>query len=392
MFQEKGVNTAKVLESLNEILSDDVTYSSGRLFSIMSTTPHPLTKEIIINTIEKNLGRPKEFRGSARIEKEVIKTIGTLLHHTNPYGTTTAGGTESNILAILSFRETAKKEIKNPNIITAETAHPSIHKAAKLLKIRILTTPVDNEFKAIPKIIEKTINKNTIGVTVTAGTTYHGQIDPINQISKIALDNSLPLHVDAAFGGLVIPFLNELGYGNYEFDFKIKGITSISTDPHKMGLAPAPAGILLFKSKKYLDAIKTNIPYLSGDSSTQYTLLGTRPAYSIITFWALLKHLGKEGYRKIIDQCMKNTYYALKKINQTPLLNPILDKPVMNILGVTCKKLPPSEIVAKMQDKNWFVEKSPLPPSIRLIMMPHIHKEIIDDFFKDLINQINTNS
>jgi tyrosine decarboxylase/aspartate 1-decarboxylase len=382
MFDERGLSREKVLERLDGLIEADSTYSTGHPVASMSTIPHHIGAEVFSNTLEKNAGRLHTFKGSAQVEEEVIAMIGDLLSLKTPHGTTTSGGTESNILAMLADRELAKK-VKKPEIIAPKTAHSSVDKAAWLLGVKVIKTSVDRSYRAKPAAIAKAITKNTIGIFTTAGTTYLGQIDPITEIGELAREKKIPLHVDAAFGGFVIPFLRDLGMTNTSFDFSIRGVTSISSDPHKMGLAPIPAGTITFRHSKYLKAITRKVPYLQGASAKQASILGTRPAASILATWAVMKHLGREGYREIVADCMKRTAHAMGRIEDNPMIQSAI-KPVMNLIGVESKEVPLDRVVGLMETRGWRMATSPLPPTLRLVIMPHVTEGALNAFFNDL--------
>lgn len=383
MLAESGLGKDIVLNELNGIISKDTTYESGQPMASMSTIPHQIGVEVFVRTLEKNAGRLHTFAGSAEIEQEVILMIADLLNLQTPYGTTTSGGTESNILAMLSAREMAPRTKEAPEIVAPKTVHSSVDKAAWMLGIKLVKTNVDKQFKAKPKAIEKAISENTIGINTTAGTTYLGQIDPIAEIGEIARDYRLPLHVDAAFGGFVIPFLNELKLSAYRFDFSIKGVTSISTDPHKMGQAPIPSGTIIFRQRKHLKAVTRKVPYLPGASSHQSSILGTRPAASILATWTLLKHLGREGYRKIIAECMRKTNLVKERLDDIMMLRlPI--NPVMNIIAVQSKEKSLEQIVKEMELRGWKMAISPYPASLRIVVMPHNSEGQLNAMINDL--------
>ena len=351
MFQDQGMDKTKVLEILGEILGRDTTYRSSHPIASMSTIPHPLSQEVFSRLIEKNAGRLHSFKGSTEIEKQVLLMIGDLLHLDTPYGTTTSGGTESNILAMLSAREIFKNRIGRPEIVVPKTVHSSLDEAAWLLNVKLVKTKVDGQYKAIPDEINQAITENTIAVFSTAGTTFLGQIDPINEIARISQEHGIHHHVDAAFGGFVIPFLKDLNIGDYPFDFEVPGVTSVSIDPHKMGLAPIPSGCIIYREKELLQAITRTIPYLRGESSTQSTLLGTRPAASILATWAIMKTLGKAGYRKIVRFCMSLTQHAKERVDTSGLLKLVID-PVMNVLGILPTDTPLEDVISMMELKG----------------------------------------
>jgi tyrosine decarboxylase/aspartate 1-decarboxylase len=383
MFEEQGLPRNHVLRLLFNALSQDSTYDSGYPISSMSTTPHSLGVEIYSKTMDRNAGRYYTFQGTETIEHDVIRMIGDMLRVSQPFGTSTSGGTESNILAMLAAREIHKGQIQYPTIIAPKTVHSSVDKAAWLLGLRLHKTDVDDQYRARPEEIEKAITKETVGIVSTAGTTYLGQVDPIPEIGSIADKHQLPFHVDAAFGGFVLPFLEGVGYPSPPFDFKIKGVTSISVDPHKMGLAPIPASILISNNNDLLQAITMHVPYLLGKSAYQPSLLGTRPAGPILATWAIMKHLGRQGYRQIIRTCMKNTMLAKERVLEHPKLN-LAIHPIMNILGIEIKGIQLRQVVAAMEQKGWRMALSPLPPTLRMVIMPHLNPDSINAFFDEL--------
>lgn len=105
-----------------------------------------------------------------------------------------------------------------------------------------------------------------------------------------------------------------LGYNVPDFDFILEGVQSITVDPHKMGLSPIPNGGIVFRTKKLIDNISFNVPYLAGGQIKQATLTGTRPGAAVIATWALFKHLGIEEYSKIIEKIMKLRDWFLKQL------------------------------------------------------------------------------
>jgi len=383
MFEEQGLDRETVIEQLSLLLERDSTYLYGHPIASMSTIPHSLSTEIISKTLERNAGRLHTFKGSAQVESEVIEMLGDLLHLESPHGTTTSGGTESNLLAMLCAREVTKRRIKKPEIIAPRTAHSSVERAAWLLGVKLVRTGVDKQYRAVPKAIEKAISKNTIGLFATAGTTYLGQVDPIDKIGEIARDNKIPLHVDAAFGGFVLPFLKDIGWQSHAFDFEVRGVDSVSIDPHKMGLAPIPSGCLIFRSQRHLKAITKKIPYLRGASATQTSVLGTRPAASVLATWAIMKHLGRAGYRRTVRDCMDKTMLGKERVEDNPMLSLAID-PVMNILGIKSKEVPLEVVVKEMERKGWRMVTSPIPSSVRVVLMPHVSAGALNAFFNDL--------
>ena len=172
------------------------------------------------------------------------------------------GGTEANIMAMRAARNHAMKYrgIVDGEIIIPESAHFSFKKAADMLNLKIIEVNLDDNFKIDVESLKNLISSKTVAIVAIAGTTELGLVDPIEKIAKIANDNHIYFHVDAAFGGFSIPFLKELGYDFPDFDFSLPGVCSITVDPHKMGLAPIPAGGIIFRKKEFLDVMAVDSP------------------------------------------------------------------------------------------------------------------------------------
>jgi tyrosine decarboxylase/aspartate 1-decarboxylase len=231
------------------------------------------------------------------------------------------------------------------------------------------------------KKTKKAITAKTIAIVGVAGSTSLGVVDPIDELSSIALEKGIYLHVDAAIGGYVLPFLKELGYKAPLFDFKLQGISSMTIDPHKMGMSVIPAGGLIYRTKAIAETIKIFVPYLSGGESARATIAGTSSGASVLAVWALLKHLGRNGYRSIVRRCMDLTYSLAEQVQSTDGFR-IVCEPTINIVGISSKKAPISNVAAFLRKRGWAI--SVFPEHIRIVCMPHVYTEHIHRFVDDL--------
>lgn len=388
-MNEQGLSEREIFSYLENVKSEDTDYY--RVLSSMCTHPHKIAVEANRFFIEANLGDLGLFAGAHRLEQEVVRMLGELLHapsidipsgssfESSVCGYLTTGGTESNIQAVRGMKNLVtmgRKEFKGaPNIVIPESAHFSFDKVADMMGIEVRRASLDSEFRVDLTSVEKLINANTIGLVGIAGNTEFGQIDPIDKLSELALENELFLHVDAAFGGFVIPFLEK----PQPFDFKVTGVTSVAIDPHKMGLSTIPSGALLFRSPSFLDSLKVNTPYLT--TKSQFTLTGTRSGASAAATYAVMKYLGYEGYRKNVQYCMQLTMKMVseaRKIGFEPLL-----EPVMNVVAL---KVPNPDLVREQLLKRfgWNVSITRAPRALRLVLMPHNNVEDIEPFLQDL--------
>jgi tyrosine decarboxylase/aspartate 1-decarboxylase len=377
-MQDKGISRDKVIENLREYKKRDLTYQSGRILGSMCTCPHPVALEAYAMFLESNLGDPGLFPGTKDLEDEVITILGDMLGKTDVHGHIITGGTEANLMAMRAARNL--REIKDAEIIVPKSAHFSFKKAAEMLCLSLKEAELDENYRVDLDSVENLISDRTVAVVGVAGTTELGKIDPIPGLSEICRDNDVYLHVDAAFGGFSIPFLQDAGYSLPEFDFSIPGVSSITIDPHKMGLAPIPTGGILFRHQKYLESMSIETPYLTEDR--QSTIVGTRTGASTAATWALLKHLGREGYRKIATRCMELTHFLAEGIDAAGF--ELVTEPELNIVAFRSSKLSMDEISQGMVDKGWLPSISAYPRAIRVIVMPHIKKEHLENFLADL--------
>jgi len=369
-----SINSKKrdeILKELDKFKNKDFSFESGRILGSMCTQPYPIAKEAYFKFLETNLGDPELFPGTKEIEFKLITFISDLLHAPKTgTGLIVSGGTEGNITAMWIAKQlTGKKEV-----ILPDSAHFSFQKIASLMDIKIVKVPLTKTYTMDTSKLEDKINENTAAILGIAGSTELGTVDPIPELSDICLDENIFLHIDAAFGGYVIPFLKELNYKVPDFDFQLKGVSSISIDAHKMGYSAIPLGTLLIRDRTWLDEISVDSPYIS--SKKQAGIPGTRSGGPVAAAYAVSRYLGKEGYKKLVENCMNITHYTQEKLNDIGL--ELVTKPAMNVLGVKLKKL--SEVVDKLSEYGWKVNKIDRLSCIRIVIMPQITKEIIDEF------------
>lgn len=371
----KGLSKKKVLVELKRIHEQDHQYDDGKILCSMCTKPHPIAEKAYQLFLSSNLGDPRLFPGSAQLEKEVISQLATLLHGENCVGHLVSGGTEANLMALLAARNMA--QVSQPEVILPESAHFSFTKICNLLNLKPVYAGLDSSFRVDSLLVEKCVSKNTVAIVGTAGTAELGAVDPIEELSHIALKHDVWLHVDAAFGGLVIPFLKN---AKYKFDFTLDAVKSMTIDPHKMGMAAIPAGGIIFKDSKAPDFIKTETPYLT--DQYQYTFVGTRTGASAASAWAVFSFLGMNGFKKVVDKCMKTTQLFSDGLRNAGFK--LVMEPTLNIVAFRNNK-GTKDLAEKLWESGWFVSYVPRYDCIRIVVMPHVKKQHAMAFLKDAI-------
>lgn len=359
----------EIIKRLRRLRGRDPYFSGGKILSSVSTKPLDIVLDAFGIFSDTNALDSHIFPGVRDIEKDVIRWFGRILKNRKISGYITTGGTEANITALWI----AKKIYPERNeILVPKSAHYSIQKAADLMNLKIRWVRIDNKFRAVSGDIEGKIGKNTLAVIATAGTSALGAIDPIGEIDELC--NDVFFHVDAAFGGFIIPFLK-----NYpRIDWTLKNLDSITIDPHKMGLSIIPAGSILFRDKSYLERLELQPSYLSFKT---YTLSGSRSGGSIAAVYAAIRYYGFKGYRRIAEDCIKNTKFLcneLSKINDVSLVT----KPELNIIGI--KVSGPERVYKELRGRGWRISPDSDTKSLRVVVMPHVTEKSIREFVRDL--------
>jgi tyrosine decarboxylase/aspartate 1-decarboxylase len=360
-----------ILQELQDYKNIDFSFSNGHILGSMCAQPHPIAKEAYIEFLETNLGDPELFPGTKKIELHLIQFIKELFHAPkSASGQIVSGGTEGNMTAMWI----AKKLSKNKEIILPETAHFSFQKLASLMDMKICQVPLTKAYTIDSTKVKTKITKKTAAILGIAGSTELGTIDPIPELSDICYDEHIFLHVDAAFGGYILPFLTENNHDIPKFDFKLPGVSTISVDSHKMGYSAIPLGTLIIRNGEWLDQISVDTPYISVKKHSGF--LGTRSGGPVAAAYAVARYLGLDGYKKVVHHCMKTTKYTKEKLEEMGLS--LLIQPPLNVLGVKLSK--PEKVAKKLSDCGWKVNTMNHLSCIRIVLMPQITKNVIDEF------------
>ncbi|HEV8594738.1 MAG TPA: tyrosine decarboxylase MfnA [Thermoplasmata archaeon] len=370
-MESRGVAAKRVWQELREAREDDLHFRDARIFASMCTEPIPIAKRAHAAFLEANLGNPGLYKGTWRLEREVLRMLERLLHGRNLGGFTVSGATEGNITALWMARNTTKRK----SVVAAKTAHFSIRKAVDLLGMRLVEVGHDSAYRMDLGAVRRAVTKDTAAVVGVAGTTELGQVDPIEELGEVCEDRTF-LHVDAAFGGFVLPFLDRARVTPW--DFRVAGVSSLVLDAHKMGMATIPASHLLVREASHFAKIAVESPYLT--SVYQTSLLGTRNSAGVAAAYAAMRTLGRDGYRKIVARCMRNTRTILARAREAHL-EPAIE-PVMNVLAFPMKDV---EAVQRALDaRGWKVSTSRNPRALRVVVMPHITAKAAAAFGADL--------
>ena len=392
-FPEKGMPKGDVMKVLEGYRENDVKWRGGRVFAYTfhaGDDGEAVVKEAYLKYLSENALDPTSFPSLVRLEREVVRAIAGLLRgDENVVGNFTSGGTESIMLAVKSARDKARAErgVTEPELVLPLTAHSAFHKSCQYLGVKPVVADFDPEtFRADPASMRAAITNNTVLLAASAPSYAQGVVDPIREIGETALERGLLFHVDACMGGIMLPFLRELGYPVPDFDFTVPGVTSISADMHKFGYAAKGASTILYKNK---DIRKHQI--FSKTGTTTYalvnpTILSSKSGGPMAGAWAILHYLGRDGYRGIFKAVKEATDKMVAGINAIPGLR-VLGRPDMCIFCFTADGLNVYQLADAMAKRGWYLqpqfstEKSPHNVHITL---NYSNVPVVDDFLADL--------
>jgi tyrosine decarboxylase / aspartate 1-decarboxylase len=382
----RGLSAEKVQRMVDERLAADLTFPSGHILGSMCSQPHLFSEDIFQQQLSKNIGDPGLHPALAEMEAETIRILGDLFRNPQAVGSIVTGGTEANLLAMWTAKNSTSPVRRE--VVLPMTAHFSFDKAASLMDLQLIKIPVDTKNRVKIEEYRRAIGPHTMALVGIAGTTGLGAVDPLEEISELALQHELYLHVDAAFGGFVLPFLKSAGYPHDQspFDFRLPGVSSLTVDPHKMGRTPIPSGCILYRSEKTAGSSTTHVAYLAGGKTRQRTIVGTRSGAAVAAVWATLQHLGLEGFTRTVRECMEQTHFLKNQIESRPGIETVIE-PVMNVLGVRPTYCDPDELAGRLRQRGYAL--SQFPGFLRLTLMPHLSREHLERFLEVLQEELS---
>ncbi len=388
---EKGIRKKDIINMMRAYGKEDPEYKKLRTWSLVYYLGEEHTnflQEAYNLYFSANGLNPMVFKSLKRFETEVVDMTASLLHgDENVCGVMTAGGTESCLLAVKTYRDMARERrpwIKKPEMIIPDTAHCAWEKGAKYFDVKTLRAPLDKNFRLDVEAVKKMITRRTIMILGSAPEYPYGIVDPIERLGEIALKNGIPLHVDACVGGYMLPFVEDLGYDVPLWDFRVPGVTSISADMHKYGFSAKGASAILYRDVKIMKHqifVYENWP---GGIFASMGILGTRPGGSIAAAWASLQAIGRKDYLKHAGETMEATRRLIDGINSIPQLE-VNGTPSMSIISYRsiAKDVNIYVVGDQLMEKGWQMERQQRPDCLHALVTP-LHLGVIDRFIDDL--------
>ncbi len=327
---------------------------------------------------ENNLGQ-RAYPSLKSIEDEVIAmSLALLGGGERAGGTFTSGGSESIFLAMMAARNKAR--VANPNIVLPNSAHLTFDRAAQALGMEIRRVPIGADLRADPAAMAARMDASTVALVGSAPNYPFGTFDPIEAIAALAAERGVWMHVDACVGGFLAPYVRRLGHHIPPFELSVPGVTSLSADIHKHGMAPKGASLLLMADAADREWHKFESHAWQRGPYAAYTTQGTRPGGAVAAAWASMNYLGDAGYLRCARLIMEAKAIMTAGIVAIPGLA-ILEPSDLCIFvwRAVDPSLDVGKVAAALDAEGWLVGRQQEPDGIHLHLNP-IHREIAEDY------------
>lgn len=386
----EGRTRDDVMASLERSMAGDLAWDEGRTFSLVygAGKEHlALLREAYALFMATNgLGAGRMFKSLAALEADVVGIAAELLGDARCPGNITSGGSESIIMGIRAARERARAErpgITRPEVVLPASAHPAFDKAAQILGIRNVRTPLTDDYVADVAAMAAAVTDDTIALVASAPNYPFGTIDPVPAIAGIARRHGLHLHVDACVGGFALPFLRKLGHPVPAFDFTVPEVSTISADLHKYGFAARGTSLVLYRDAALQGGAAFQLDGWSGGPYRTPTLAGSRPGGMVAAAWAVFQHYGEAGFLEL-NRTMLDTSLRLRRgVEAIPGFR-VLGDPAMYVWGFASDLVDVMAVADAMAERRWYLGRQlTTPPSLHVVLTP-LHAPVVDEFLRDL--------
>eukprot|EP00897_Mesotaenium_endlicherianum_P008597 jgi/Mesen1/7766/ME000408S06877 len=376
------------------------------LASFVTTWMEPECDKLIAETLNKNYIDMDEYPITTEIQDRCVNIIANLFNAPlgdgdNAIGTGTVGSSEAIMLAGLAFkrkwqqkRKAAGKPFDKPNMVTGANVQVCWEKFARYFEVELRDVKLtENKYVLdVEKAVEM-VDENTICVAGILGSTYNGEFEDIKLLNDLIDKKNketgwdIPIHVDAASGGFVAPFV----YPDLVWDFRLPWVKSINVSGHKYGLVYPGVGWVVWRSKQDLpEDLIFHVNYLGADQPT-FTLNFSKGASQLIAQYYQFLRLGFRGYKAIISNCQQNAEHlkdALLKTGKFTILSKDIGVPLVAFALKDRKRFDEYELAKRLRQFGWIVPAYTMAPNAESVNLLRV--VVREDFSLALAERLVT--
>lgn len=373
------------------------------LATFVTTWMEPEAQALMAETFDKNMIDKDEYPQTAKIEERCVNIVSNLFHAPESgVGTSAIGSSEAVMLAGMALKWNWRSRMKakgktpgTPNLIMGSNVQVVWEKFCRYWEVEPRYIPMEKDHYVIEEqgVLER-IDENTIGVVAILGTTYTGEFEPIETIHDALVAHNAktgydtPLHVDAASGGFVAPFLHP----DLKWDFRLPLVKSINVSGHKYGLVYPGVGWVIWRDSSELpEDLVFHVNYLGGDMPT-FTLNFSRPGNQVIAQYYNFIRLGFEGYRRIMESLQKTAVYLSNELEKTgyfSIINEGTTIPVIALQVTEGASFTEFDISDALRMFGWQVPAYTMPANVeemsilRIVVREGFSKDMADLLIAD---------
>jgi glutamate/tyrosine decarboxylase-like PLP-dependent enzyme len=386
-----GVPADQVLAQLDALKEHDVRWRDGRAFTLAyyaGPEVSAVADEAHRRFSTDNALNTDAFPSLRTIQAEVVAIVGDWLQAgPDGAGFMTSGGTESILMAVKAARERGRAErgISRPNVVLPTSAHAAFEKGCYYFGLESRRVAVRDDWRADADAMADAIDDDTVLVVGSAPQYPQGVVDPIADIAALAAERDINCHVDACMGGVTLTYLARLGYDITPWNFTVPGVTSISVDLHKFGYTAKGASVIMHRSKR-LRAYQTFVTdnWLGGMYGSS-GVLGTKGGGPMAAAWAVMHHLGDEGYLRLAADARRATEQIVAAVRSMPelVLRAEPDAMLLSFGAADPTALDVFAVADALWRRGWYVDRQGPPPSLHLTVNA-VHTDKVESFLADL--------
>ncbi len=399
VLPEKGRPREEILSELATMAEEeDAFWETGRCSGTMYCGDHEhygfMTEAFgrfaHVNALQRDMC-PSQTKFEAEIIAMTLDVLnGSAATDSTPVGVVTTGGTGSILHAMLAYREHGSQQrgITSPNVIKPETAHPAFDKACHLFGIELRSAPVDPTTTRVDvDWVADHVDGNTVALIGSACNYGYGTVDPMEELSDLAVQHAIGLHVDSCLGGFILPFGQKLGYEVPVYDYRLPGVTSISADTHKYGYAFKGSSVCTFRTKELRNSQYFFLTDWSGGKYCSPGIEGSRSGGLLAATWAAMVSFGWEGYLRYAKAIFETSAAMQDAVRSHPELR-MLGTPTF-LFSFTSDEFDVYHVNDFMRPKGWRFNGQQYPNALHMaVTRPQTQAGVADAFAADLADAV----
>ena len=387
----QGIPAPQVFDELESLRAGDVDWRGGRVFSLAyyaGPEAIAVAEDAYRRFSGENALSTDAFPSLRIMQQDVLTMVGPWLGaDKDSAGFMTSGGTESILMVVKAARDQFAQTngVTNPNVVLPTSAHAAFEKAFHYFGVESRRAEVGTDWRADVAAMEQLIDDNTILLVASAPQYPQGVIDDVSSIAALALQYGINCHVDACMGGVTLAYLEKLGLPIPAWNLRVPGVTSISVDLHKYGYTSKGASVVMYRNK----LLRAHQGFFTdnwlGGIYASSGMLGTKSGGSIASAWAVLRHLGDDGYTALTKQTRDACVQLADHIAAHPqlILRAYPDSTLICFGAADPTALNVFAVADELRTRGWYVDRQSPPDSLHCTINA-IHHDKIDAFIVDL--------